>query len=252
MKPIHLQTQVCSDGLLIYIQSFTKKSMSTPRISVNKLGEYVQNTNALRRHQIVSDSKQPVTFITSKYTEAREFAKNYIINGYDDGAIEKGIALVRKKPIANPNQETDAKNNILALELLQAADLPDLSDFKLLPFQGQNVKTNINGVEVSVYPDIIIEGDLKGKKIYGGIKLHLSKSYTLFEEGRKTVATVLKDFIQKNIAIDNEVIHSKCFSIDVFGQTCSSAPSSFKQRMKQVEYACSEIAMWWDKIEIKS
>ena len=48
--------------------------MSEPRISVNKLAEYME-ANSIRRKKIVYDAKYPQKFIVTRYKESKDTIK---------------------------------------------------------------------------------------------------------------------------------------------------------------------------------
>lgn len=52
-----------------------KKQPSKPRLSVNKLAEYLE-ASSTRRKKIVFDAKYPEKFIVTRYKEAREAIVN--------------------------------------------------------------------------------------------------------------------------------------------------------------------------------
>lgn len=61
-----------------------------PRISINKLGEYMTATPA-RRRQIVRDQKNPPAFKAARYKPARETIVSYL----EDGMADDGSPLAR-------------------------------------------------------------------------------------------------------------------------------------------------------------
>lgn len=222
--------------------------MSKPRISINKLGEYL-HANPQRRKKIVSDSKNPKPFVVTRYGDAREALKSYFVSGLNTNILEASIEAHEGKDPASEFQEQDQALSIELLEMMLDLDLPDLSGFSISIYNGANPKLDISGVDVSVNPDLIIRGDYRGQKVVGAIKLHISKSNKLDEEGAKNVAILLKEFVENHIAADDEKVHLPfCISVDIFGQLVGTAPRSFKRRMMHISSACEEIALWWDTV----
>lgn len=221
--------------------------MSTPRISLNKLAEYIHSDSAIRRRQILEGAMAPKKTLTTRYRDARETIKNFIMNDYDDKVIEAGITALKAKVPASDFQTSDRKLSLHALELLSNADLPDLSDYKVVNYDGSNPPMVIEGVKVSVRPDLLIRGASKGRFFCGAIKLHIIQDNKLGEEGQKTAATILHQFITDHVKQDpsEEVLNKLCFSVDIFSQHCESAPAAFKIRMRGVEAACKEFAALW-------
>ena len=218
------------------------------RISLNKLGEYLQ-ANPGRRKRIVGDAKNPQRFIVTRYADAKDAIKLYFTSGYDVDVLNESIENHEGKETTSEFQEQDQMLSIELLEIMLDLDLPDLIDFEVAAYDGANPKLNISEVEVSVNPDLIIRGNRKGQDVVGAIKVHVSKSNQLGEEGAKNIATVLKKFVEDHVAKDNErVAFDLCVSVDTFGKSFETAPRSFKRRMTYIEAACEEIALWWNKL----
>ncbi|GJM35405.1 MAG: hypothetical protein DHS20C18_44060 [Saprospiraceae bacterium] len=222
--------------------------MSKPRISINKLGEYLQ-ANPLRRKKIVSDAKNPQPYVVTRYADAREAIKDYFTKGFDTEILNSSIENHERKTISSDFQEQDQALSIELLEKVLDIGLPDFSDFTVSRYEGPNPKLNISGVDVSVNPDLIIRGTHRGQKVVGAIKLHISKGNQLDKEGAMNVATLLKEFVEGHVAEDDEKVHlSLCNSVDTFGQSMESAPKSFKRRMTHISSACEEIVLWWYQV----
>jgi len=222
--------------------------MANPRISLNKLGEYLQ-ANPQRRKKIVSDAKNPKPFMVTRYSHARKAIKDYFTSGYDEEIINKSIEKHEAKDTISEFQEQDQALSIELLELMLDLDLPDLTGFTVTNYTGTNPKLKISNVDISVNPDLIIKGTYRGQKIVGAIKLHTSKTNQLNEEGAKNVAVLLKEFVENHVAADDEKVHLPfCISVDTFGKSIGTAPRSFKRKMTHISSACEEIALWWKTI----
>lgn len=221
------------------------------KISVNKLGEYLE-ANPTRRKKIVFDQKNPAEFIVARYSKAREIACDFFCSGLDDEILIKGLDDLEVRENTTEFQENDTQNSIEYLNRLLESSLQDftnLQDFTISKYNGDNPKLIINGVEVSVNPDLIIRGVLRGKKVVGAIKLHFSKSQSLSSDSAKNVATLLHQFVEEYIMEDNEVVKLElCYSIDAFEDILETAPKSYNRRRKNISDACTEIKLWWDNI----
>jgi hypothetical protein len=64
-----------------------------PRISLNKLGEYL-TASPLRRKRIIQDQQDPKSFITTRYSDARDEIVDFLSNGMIDD--EKLFAAAKK------------------------------------------------------------------------------------------------------------------------------------------------------------
>lgn len=227
----------------------TRRIINTPRLSVNKLAEYTTSAGALRRKRILKDAKYPQTYITTLYERSRAALKTYFRQGFDLNILEEAIEELEDTIASSNNDANDIKNSIKALKIAQTIDLPELEGYDLSPFPKANSKIVLNGVTISVYPDLIIRGVKKGKKFVGGIKFHIVKGTTASEEAGEMVATLVKVFLEDHVAESDEVVlPSKCFAIDIFAKQVKVAPRAHVQRMNQVLAVCDEIVVLWPTI----
>ena len=224
------------------------KSAKLPRISVNKLAEYLESSPT-RRKKIIYDAKYPSKFIVTRYTDARDIMKTYLRNGQEEDFVLKAIEDLEKKKPKTDFQEQDIALSIESLELLLETDTSVLEGYEVSCFEGVNELVKIVGVDVSVNPDLILTKKVGDIVNVGSVKLHLSKSNLLSNESQKVVAVMLQSFTSSYVVKKGEVANYKqSKSVDVFQRTIECCPTAFKLRMKNVEAACEEIALWWDTL----
>src|SRR5665647_1822012 len=104
------------------------KPIKTPRISVNKLAEYME-ANPMRRRRIVFDAKYPQKFIVIRYKDARDAIKQYLENGYGEDYILDVIRQLEEREPETPFQEQDLKLSIEVLELFLDSDITSLTGY---------------------------------------------------------------------------------------------------------------------------
>ncbi|GAB4018403.1 hypothetical protein GCM10028808_52860 [Spirosoma migulaei] len=220
--------------------------MSKPRISVNKLGEYV-TASPTRRKSIVQNQKNPDNFIVARYTEARQAYIDFVVSKFDASIITNARESLTAKQTTSDFQANDKSSSIESLDCYNNITFPSIANFDISQFVG-NGKIDIAGVDVSVNPDIIFRGTHKGKSIVGAIKFHIIKA-TLNEDARKTVATILHQFVEEIIRAEDEIAPVEfTLCIDIFSHKTESAPKSYKRKRTDVQAACEEYALWWDKV----
>lgn len=133
------------------------------------------------------------------------------------------------------------------MEIFKEIDLAELEKYSLNRFT-RNFKSLIfQGVEVTIEPEILIKGSIRGVDFIGAIKIHISKSHHLNANSGKYVASLIHSFLEKNYP-DNKVRPDFCISLDIFTGTYFTAPRSFKLLRKEIEAACNEIRLIWDSI----
>lgn len=222
--------------------------MPDPKISLNKLGEYLDATPA-RRRRIVQDQQSPQAFVVTRYGDAREEIVDYIEGGMvaEEQLLEAATGL-RTEPTASEFTRQDKLASADAIEdFLDAADKLEIDG---LSAEGSDKSTSavmeIAGVSVSVRPDVILKDPASGE-VVGAVKLHFSKTNPLSEKSREYVATTLRVYLTEtgNAHVD----HTKCLVVDVPSQQVSHAPKGYKRKMNDIEAACEEIAARWTHLE---
>ncbi len=119
-----------------------RKVIEKPRISVNKLAEYLE-ANPERRKRIVHDAKYPAEFVTTRYREAREIIKNYIMGKADEDEVLAKIDGFNDAVAGSEWQEQDNNLSAEALEQLLETDIECWEDFDIEPFDGENTLLEI-------------------------------------------------------------------------------------------------------------
>ena len=154
--------------------------MASPKISLNKLGEYLDATPS-RRRRIVKDQQNPQPFIVTRYGDARDEIVNYLEGGMEEeGQMLAAAARLRVEDAATEFARQDKFASAEAIEdFLDAAEQLDISG---LLARGVGKSTSdvmeISGVSVSIRPDVILEDETNGE-VVGAVKLHFSKTNPL-------------------------------------------------------------------------
>lgn len=224
------------------------KNIRKPKISANKLGEYI-NSSPSRRKDIVKNQKYPKGYIVTRYNDAKSTIIDYFLNkkGNKDLLKEKIKSLILKN-YGSQFRNQDNQLSIKALEIFSDSDMNlDLSCHSVTRLSNDLSKLSIQGVDVSISPEILITGVIKKKEFVGAIKIHISKSNPLNEKSGKYVATLVHRFLE-NLYPGKTVRPDFCISLDVFTGQYFLAPRSFKSMRKDIEAACNEIRLLWNDL----
>ncbi len=189
-----------------------------PRISINKLGEYLVATPA-RRLRIIKDQKNPRNFIVTRYQEATEAIISFLEDGArNDTIIETAIDVLLQKSNLTEFQEQDRDCSIEALEsLLDIADEINLDGFQCKRGELEQPRLTIAGVSISVRPEIIITGTNRtGDITIGLLKVYLAKSHPHTEQAGSYIGTVLHQFAMHYLGEKGTVNYRHCQTLDVF------------------------------------
>lgn len=224
-----------------------------PRISLNKLAEFLIQTNPVRRRSIINDQKNGNPPAAPRYRKAIDPICSFLKHGGDDPEIiYNKIDSLRSETSNSDWIKDDNEKTAQALEhfLSLASQLPLDDSLEYTPGDAQVEKLQLSGVEVSVKPDVIIKGTMRGNNIIGGIKLHFSVDHKkeLGDLGSSYVAALLREWLNHNCPNHYKVSYKHCYSIDVFPETVVSSPATYKRLINQAQAACEEITLRWDTI----
>jgi hypothetical protein len=223
---------------------FTRKA---PRISVNKLGEYMTAT-PLRRRRIILDQQRPKAFIVPRYTEAQDAITKYLVRDQRDvGGI---LSEIQRLGLAPSATEWEAQRKRLCIEALErfldVAEDIDLSGQTVIAGGNDQPRLQVGGLEVSVRPEVIVRGSSRsGDPACGALKLYFSKTIPLNLDGGEYVATLVHQFVDTHIE-PGKAEPRLCHVLDVFGGQVFTAPRAVARRRRDVWAACEEIARAWD------
>lgn len=220
-----------------------------PRISVNKLGEYMTATPA-RRRQIVRDQKNPPAVKAIRYQYAREAIASLIASGMAEETRALDIAQeLRREPgesdfvVSDRAHSADAIDTFVEICGAMAIDdlIPVAADARC------SDAIELAGVRVVARPDALLLDPQSGAAV-GCVKLHFSKSQPLNEKGGDYVATAMQAHLERNLSAPGRVRPSRCYVVDIATRKIYTAPKTRKRRLDGLTAACEEIKDRWDKL----
>ena len=224
-----------------------------PRISVNKLGEYLI-AGASRRRQILRDQKRPPDFKIIRYADAQQAIADYFLTRHSDpDVLARHLSRLNNWSRGIGDSDFDAQKNQSCRDAIQAfAGMTGKLDFPGLTITAGRTnwpKLTKAGVTVSVHPDFVLHGvDRAGKPFVGGLKVHISKTFAFNDPCGEYVGTMLHEFVETHMARRTATSYRHCYVLDVFAAKLFVAPKNFIRRRSDVEAACEEITILWDSI----
>lgn len=223
------------------------KVRQEPRLSINKLGEYL-TSSATRQNSILRTSKYPKGSIVARYNDFYSMLSPFVESGLDSEVLRQ---LVDEIQSAEARSKWHKQNKSLNIELIQALEKSiysiDLEDCYIKDLSSSSGHLMINGVDVSVRPDLLLWKEVKGERVYGGIKFHLPKTHHLDETSGQYIASVLKRYLLSLKGV-HTVKDEMCYVIDVPQNTVYNSPKSYKKRWLDIEAQCFQIAAIWKQI----
>ena len=228
-----------------------KRPNDAPRISVNKLAEFI-DAKARRQRQILGDQKYPTDFKGMYYREASEAISSYIASNMEKASIlDRAIAILEQNQPEKIGTRRRIEANIDALESFQTMlDAIDLGG--AIPRLGANSQPmiTIQNVNVSIRPDIILHLIGKGGvPLVGAIKLHFPRTFSLAEAGEGIVSAVMQEWVKTALPDDGEPSGAHCFAIDVGARRVGKGVKATVARLKDVQANCRNIMALWPTID---
>jgi hypothetical protein len=225
-----------------------QKIHRSPRMSINALSQYLVAT-AARRERILHDQKYPPVFRARWYEHASRAILRYLLDpDHDVDYLNAAEQRIRALPAADKNSRQKNRDNADAVTafraLCSAIAFDDLTTSRG-PEQGNSL---VEGVTVSVRPEVVLGGQYRNENCVGGIKVYLSKNDRLSEDGAATIGSMVHLFMEHNAPSGHSCKLRHCKVIDVFGRSCTTAPQAVHRRRAEIQAACREIAQRWPTI----
>jgi hypothetical protein len=217
-----------------------------PRVSVNKLGQYLTATPSLRK-RIIHGQKHPVDPQYLRYPAAAQAIVEFLCEGRDEVILRYHQ---RRLLNAAPESDFDAHRLALCAEALQRClvSVDGLASHAVAsPADADLPPLEVAGVAISVRPEVILRSvDAQGQMRSGLLKLYFSKHTPLDERAGQYIATVLHRYAEQHLEQRGPVDPRLVGVFDVFAGTLHFAPRAQHRRMNDVKLACEEIAARWD------
>ncbi len=223
-----------------------------PRISVNKLGEYLTAT-PVRRKRIIHDAKFPSTFMVSRYVAAENAIADWICSGgTDELMLTQAIAALRT---GEPRSSfARSRRDCCVTAIARAARLQD--KLRLPNGRVTYVRANsatplsLGELTVSVRPEVLLYVGGGDQRRLGGIKLYFSKQHPLDQQAADFISTLLWQSLVIRAAKDFVLLDPEQIKVvDVLAGEVYMLPKTYKQRLKEIAAAGEEIAERWNAIQ---
>lgn len=226
-----------------------------PRISLNKLGEYLTATSEARRRRILLDQKFPSGIVVPRYRRFFPSVRRYVSQrGHDRGLVEGAIAELKAVNTGTPWNQDDSHNTAAALNhFLKIAPRLTEGGCEFLPPPRKNTFLMIEGVKVAISPHYILHAVIDGRPALGVVKFHLIKNVAkhMGAIGAQHAATLLHRWLIENLTDATRLPHpSLCFIVECWQDRITAAPERSEDRMENIARACREIAVIWPTLRL--
>ncbi len=213
------------------IHSEDFKVREHPRVTFSSLAE-ILSSPAHRLPSILTKQKFPTPGPVFGYKKATEKLIAWCVDGVPPNSSE----LTREYEAAVIDLITEnyaTPNDLIGIDSCSFSKPPQVDSW------------SIDGVEVSVFPDLMVEAEIKGKIKKGAVKFYMSKTPT--EVGSSLAALIY--YHQKEVLGNSDVDPSLCAVVDVRNDELYVATGSYRRLVKQATDSCKVIASLWGSLE---
>jgi len=237
------------------------KIHTEPRISANKLAEYVI-ADPSRQRTIIREAKFAKKVLVIPYKKTRSFIPHaFAGNSLDIDKLVRRAEEIEHEiepPGFTSWQRHNNTNSALALRNI-ASIAPELSWGNGRIVHRRLGSLLIAGVKVSVQPDVVFTFEHRNINKVGAIILNTAKDNGKSLD-RNNGAYCIGDYLSSLVfqALLSKLpgigapLNSKCYAVDVFRGKIYTAPASYRMLNKNLEAACEVIASRWSATKLKA
>lgn len=219
-----------------------------PYVSMNKLAEYVAARSASRRRSIIKNQIVRKPYMTVRYTAGKRVIARFMANpSAGVPQLLTAASSLRDKAATFPEGDDRRKYAVESAQAVEAFALvaEKIRNRKLLAVVGRNgAEMEMSGVRIGVNPDVCFLERGTERRI-GALKLHCSKTFPLDAEGLQNAAAILYAYLEGQ---GDEPVKGACVAVNVLTAEYEWAPRAMKNRLRNIEAACEEIAGWWPNL----
>lgn len=234
------------------------RTRANPGISANELAKYMLSSD-YAREGIIRRAKQIATAPVVRYRDLRQGIAGYLSNIMRPASVLSALETRLLQRSADTSLTPFAREDAAAsLEALAAFHrvANELSGFQFQLPEGRAAPFMIEGVAVSIQPDVIVTqasrtGDRYGSAIFRMAKGDEAESDTAasrrIDMGRY-VATLAYMQATASPVAGHQLHHSLCMAVDIQSELIVTASRNQTQRVNNIRAACRGIAAQWDAV----
>lgn len=216
--------------------------MKECKISINQFANFSKSTEKGKK-RIIAQQLSPDRFRIAWYQLTKAKVKKSIEDKGDLQPIFDGINILKNRIPISDHQKWDRQVSLEALERFVELQIPHY--FKQLDFEVIKPKEKtlqFEDVNFIISPDLVVNGNYKGKTIYGGVKIHISKGKPFDLQQSKLVSHLIYEYLKNEVAEHpSQVLPEFCLSIDIFGNRIVSADETDNTIKEEIKALCSEL-----------
>jgi hypothetical protein len=144
-----------------------------PRLSLNQFGQFYSASPA-RKESIIRNAKTEPEVLIGWYNTVRPLLPGLLIPAMKKRAVDLGRAKLNAMPEASPWQINSKQTSKQVFELVASMDPIEISGFGVSMYGNKNPILSIEGLDISVFPELILRGTYRNQDIVGLVKIYLS------------------------------------------------------------------------------
>ena len=181
----------------------------------------------------------PNAYQPTWYEHARRVIMRFLLDpDRVPGSLVEGEERIRATPPTRRNEAQKLRDNADAVAAFAACAGRFALDGAQVGRGPASANLLVEGVTISVYPDVLVRRHHRGREVVGGVKLYFSKRHDMGTDGLAIIGSLLHTFI-RDLSRDGEHCATRdCQALDVFAERCACAPTAVVRSRREVEATC--------------
>lgn len=232
------------------VEKPTHREVKHPRLSDNKLADYMSASEQVRRGILQSCKYQRKTAVI-QHQDAKKMIADSMVNGkLNKSKLMSKLEIYEGKITDSEFEEEVKTHNIDYVKIVLTMGFEPIkgSDFERCKTQK---KLDFNGTEISFFPDVLVaRTNQRNNRKIGALNLRYSKSAKLPEQ-TALYQSALMFGVLRDAPFEPEATaeHALCQTLDGFNGKVYCAPTNSIYLYKEMIAACSAIALQWPNIK---
>lgn len=228
----------------------THREVKHPRLSDNKLADYMAASEQARRGILRSCKYQPKAAVIQHHDAKKIIADCITLGSVDKPLMTEKLEAYEGKVTDTLFEEDVKKHNIDYVKSVLTMGIGPLKGSEFGPWQTQ-LKIDFNGTEISFFPELFVaRTNKRNNRKIGAINLRYSKSAKLPDKTALYQSALMFGVISDS-PFEAEAVAERalCQTIDCYNGNVVDAPSNSIYLFKEMVAACAGIAAQWANIE---
>ncbi|KIA96238.1 hypothetical protein OC25_03950 [Pedobacter kyungheensis] len=217
-------------------------------ISLNQFIEAGQATPR-GKARIVEQQLNVNKLLTPWYQLAKNRMKVYFRDVAKTGVLKQALDDLKNKVPKDDKAKNNITVSIEAIHKVMEMGFEHIlvNGYEVLFPDQKNIE--IEGININVNPELVYRYVEDGVVKIGALKFHVSKSKPFGLQQSKSIANILRIYLQEKVVGPGEVVDSTlCWAYDVFGERLVHADDNVMVTAAEAKELCKELAKIYHEI----